>query len=1009
MVNQSLLRIFRHSTSIFILIAALIINAAPQQRLHAAPQSTSVSGGDSTTSTASTKSAQDAYGKLPTSFIANAGQLDSSVRFEVRSSAGHLFFTPQGVTLALTTGSKSPKPVDDRPIAQRHTPNTDNSLQTNVSVRVSFDGANPNAILGGADQQPGIANFFIGNDPAQWHTNVPTFAGVTYRDLYPGIDLTYNGHGGVLKGTYTVASGADPSLIRWHYDSATATRLDPTSGDLLIDAPNGLMLTEQVPEVWQHDVNGVQHPVTAHYTLSADDAAQFALGAYDPTLPLVIDPGLVYSTYLGGSDDDTGFGIAVDSSGSAYITGNTKSTNFPTTVGAFQTALGGFDDAFVVKLNAAGSGLVYSTYLGGSGSDDNGIEIAVDSSGSAYVTGSTNSADFPTTTGAFQTTFSGGFDDAFVVKLNAAGSGLVYGTYLGGSGDDNGAGIAVDGSSSVYVTGTTFSADFPTTIGAFQTTFGMSGVTDAFVVKLNAAGSGLAYGTYLGGIIDDNGNGIAVDSSGSAYVAGYTDSANFPTTTGAFQTIYSGGDDAFVVKLNAAGSSLVYSTYLGGSGSNDIGNGIAIDSSGSAYVTGYTDSADFPTTTGAFQTTFSGGFVDAFVVKLNAAGSGLVYSTYLGGSSSEYGAGIAVDNSGSAYVMGTAFSADFPTTIGAFQTVSDGGDDAFVVKLNAAGSSLVYSTYLGGSGSDNIGNGIAIDSSGSAYVTGGTFSTDFPTTVGAFQTTLSGGEDAFITKLDLIPLPNSSPKDTIGIFRPSTAAFYLRNSNTSGTADSVTALGIATDLPVVGDWNGDGVDTVGVYRPSTGQFFLTDSNTSGAPIVYSFVLGVSGDVPMAGDWDGDGKDGVGVWRPSNGLIYLKNGLTTGFADFQMVLGIPGDQPVAGDWNFDGKSSPGVYRPSSATFFLTDQVCNCNATGSYQATLGVAGDSPFAGDWNNDGKAGIGVFRPSNGLIYLKNSPTTGFADIQLVFGIANDKPVAGHWAVSPPIHQTPQLAPTFVP
>ncbi|MEP7286067.1 MAG: SBBP repeat-containing protein [Chloroflexota bacterium] len=927
MINRH--RVLQRSLSIFILSATLIVNAAPTQSLQAAPQTAS------TPSTATTKSAHDAYGKLPTSFIANAGQLDPSVRFEVRSSSGQLFFTAQGVTLALATGSYVPKSMDD-PL--QHALNVDTTPQTNVAVRVNFDGSNPNAILGGADQQPGIANFFIGNDPAQWHTNVPTFAGVTYRDLYPGIDLTYNGHGGVLKGTYTVAPGADPSLIRWHYDGATATRLDPTSGDLLIDAANGLTLTEQVPEVWQTDADGVQHPVMAHYTLAADGAAQFTLGAYDSALPLVIDPGLVYSTYLGGSGYDEGVAIAVDGSGSAYVTGHTNSANFPTTVGAYQTALGSSDDVTVTKLNAAGTGLVYSTYLGGN-DFERGYGIAVDSNGNAYVTGQTGSTNFPVTVGAFQTAF-GGTDDVFVTKLNTTGTGLAYSTLLGGSGDDRG-------------------------------------------------------------------YGIAVDSSGSAYVTGFTDSASFPTTPGAFQTILGGApNDAFVTKFNTTGTGLTYSTFVGGSGL-DEGYGIAVDSSGSAYVAGRTFSTNFPTTAGAFQRAFSGGGNDAIVIKLNAAGTALVYGTYLGSSGDDWGLAIAVDGNGSAYVTGIADTPDFPTTVGAFQTTLKGGDDAFVTKLNPTATTLTYSTLLGGTNND-VGNGIALDSSGNAYITGNTDSVNLPTTTGTYQTMYGGSNgDAFITKLDLIPLPLSSHQDTIGIFRPSTATFYLRNTNTTGSADITTALGVSTDLPVVGDWNGDGIDTVGVYRPSTGQFYLRDSNSAGAPIVYSFALGISGDVPMAGDWDGNGKDGVGVFRPSNGLIYLKNGLTTGFADFQMVLGVPGDVPVAGDWNFDGKASPGVYRPSSATFFLTDQVCNCSATGSYQATLGVPGDSPFAGDWDNDGKAGIGVFRPSNGLIYLKNAPTTGFADIQIVFGIANDKPVAGHWIASSPI--PPKLAPTFVP
>ncbi|MEP7288598.1 MAG: Ig domain-containing protein [Chloroflexota bacterium] len=291
-----------------------------------------------------------------------------------------------------------------------------------------------------------------------------------------------------------------------------------------------------------------------------------------------------------------------------------------------------------------------------------------------------------------------------------------------------------------------------------------------------------------------------------------------------------------------------------------------------------------------------------------------------------------------------------------------------------------------------------------------------PTSVGTFTGTVTASNGTLPNATQNFSIKiTSSYVQTVGIFRPSSATFYLRNANTTGSADLSTPLGTSSDLPIVGDWNGDGISTVGVFRYSTAQFFLRDSNSAGAPIVYSFTLGAPGDLPMAGDWGKTGKDGVGVFRPSNGLIYLKKTLTTGFADYQMVLGIPGDKPVAGDWNNDDTDSPGVYRPSNSTFYLTNQVCNCNAAANYQATLGVLGDSPFAGDWDGNGSSGIGVFRPTNGLIYLKNSPTTGFADLSIVFGIANDKPVAGHWIAGPLIAAKPstpatqQIAPTFVP
>jgi len=490
-------------------------------------------------------------------------------------------------------------------------------------------------------------------------------------------------------------------------------------------------------------------------------------GAFQTTLPggfsafvTKLNPtgsAVVYSTYLGGNNSEVGYGIAVDSAGNAFVTGNTNSSNFPTTPTAVQPTFGGAvsngGDAFVTQLDAAGSALVYSTYLGGSGLDE-GNAIAVDPAGNAYVGGLTQSFNFPTTAGAFQTRGAGG-TSAFVAKLDPAGSALVYCTYLGGSsGSTGGSSLAVDASGNAYVTGGTDSIDFPTTRGVFQTTY--SGGNDAFVAKLDSTGAALVYSTYLGGSGEDVIFGLAVDAAGNAYVTGLTDSTNLPTTMGALQTIYGGGiNDAFVAKLDATSCGLVYSTYLGGSG-RDTGLGIALDTAGNAFVTGNTNSSDFPTTSTAFQTTCGGGgCCDAFVTKLDAGGSALVYSTYLGGSDRDYGTALAVDAAGNAFVTGYTSSSDFPTTMTAFQTNFGGGTreafsgriggDAIVTKLNADGSALVYSTYLGGSEND-YGWGIALDANPNAYVTGRTASFwNFPTTAGAFQTGMAVG--AFVAKI----------------------------------------------------------------------------------------------------------------------------------------------------------------------------------------------------------------------------------------------------------------------
>jgi hypothetical protein len=695
----------------------------------------------------------ETYGKLPLHFEVNRGQTDPQVKFLARGSRGSLFLTSNEAVLIFT----KPEPVVKDKLPMIKPKRREKATQTVLSMR--FVGANPKARVEGQEELPGKTNYFIGNDPTKWRTNVPTYAKVQYTNVYPRIDLIYYGKQGQLEYDFVVGPGADPKRILLGFQGADRLEVD-ASGDLVMHTAAGT-IRQQKPIIYQ-EVNGGRREIPGGYVLKGARRVGFQVAAYDASRPLVIDPVLFYSTYLGGSGNDDGIGIAVDAAGNAYVIGDTPSVNFPTTPGAFQPALAGSFDAFVTKLNPTGSGLVYSTYLGGSANDDFGLRLAVDAAGNAYVGGQTFSADFPTTPGAFQTAF-GGARDAFVTKLNPTGSALVYSTYLGGSGEDGAVGIAVDAAGNTYVTGFTESANFPTTPGAFQTAFG-GGPEDAFVTKLNPVGSGLLYSTYLGGSGDDFGGlGIAIDAAGNAYVTGATSSSNFPTTLGAFQTAFGGGpEDAYVTKLHATGSALLYSTYLGGSG-DDIAFDIATDATGNAYVIGDTNSTDFPTTPGAFQTSLGGvgprGVGDAFVTKLNPTGSMLVYSTYLGGSGDEDGVGIAVDASGDSHVTGVTNSTDFPTIPGAFQSTLGGVGtfgigDAFVAKLNPTGSGLVYSTYLGGSGDDS-GIGIAVDNlpNPNAYVTGVTESTDFPTSPGAFQPTLGGGFDAFVAKIADVVIP----------------------------------------------------------------------------------------------------------------------------------------------------------------------------------------------------------------------------------------------------------------
>lgn len=666
--------------------------------------------------------AADAYGKLPLAFVQNRGQADKRVRYYVQGAGHSFYFTPDKTVLTFTKKEKG------------------------IALHLTPLGASPNTRLVARERAPGKVNYLIGSEH---HRNLPTYRELAYRNVWPGVDLVFRGQGGTLKYELQVQAGADLRKIALGYGGADGVSVGK-GGNLLIQTPLGT-LRDARPRSYQRI--GAKHvPVDSRYAVKSDgNAYGFALGSsYDPRHPLVIDPGIEYSTFLGGSGADRADGVAVDGAGSAYVTGRANA-NFPTTAGAFDTSSNGSGDAYVTKLNATGSALEYSTYIGGATAGDSGLAIAIDGTDSAYVTGSTASTDFPTTPAAYDTTYNGsGGSDAFVTKLSPDGSELDYSTYLGGSNSsgffDLGSGIAVDGTGAAYIAGEADSSNFPVTAGAFDTTDNSG--TDAFVTKLDPTGSSLAYSTYIGGSSFDASTALAIDGSGNAYIAGYGTSADYPTTAGAFDTSYNEGWDVFVTKVNASGATLSYSTYLGGA-TYDEARGITVDGTGSAYVTGHTFSSGYPTTAGAFDTSYdnSVGGSDAFVTKLNDSGTSLSYSTFLGGSGDDLGEGIAVDAAGRAYVTGYTETTNFPTVQATDNTYNGGSFDVFVTKLGTAGGSLDFSTYLGGS-SDDRGYGIAADgATGRIYVAGQTDSSGFPTPAGGFDTSFNGGFDAFVTKL----------------------------------------------------------------------------------------------------------------------------------------------------------------------------------------------------------------------------------------------------------------------
>ncbi|HJQ24075.1 MAG TPA: SBBP repeat-containing protein [Blastocatellia bacterium] len=539
---------------------------------------------------ASESRARTDYDSLPMSFEANRGQADARIKFLARSGNTALLLTADGATLALAKSSAKPRRNPSRPATRRV-----------ATIRMKMLGGNPDAALEGLDQLPGASHYFIGKDPKNWHKDIPLYARVRYREVYPGINVVYYGNRRQLEYDLEVAPGSDPHQIRMAFAGARGLRLDG-EGNLWLRTPAG-DLQMRKPSVYQEE-GGRRRAVDCRYVLKGRRLVGFDVAPYDARQALVIDPVFNYSTFLGGSNEDRARAVAVDADGNAYVTGITSSFNFPVTINAYSTTYRYNTDVFVTKLTPDGTGLVYSTYIGGDGYDTpNGI--AVDAAGSAYVTGTSGSMNYPTTAGAFQPTFGGSYTgDAFVTKLSAAGDALAYSTYLGGTGDDQGNGIAVDANGSAYVAGVTSSATFPTTPGAYRTT--INGGSDVFVTRFNSAGSALTYSTFLGGSGNDQANGIRIDAAGSAYLTGFTQSTNFPTTAGALQTTYGGTPnyssfgDAFVTKLNGTGTGLVYSTYLGGSG-DDNGYGIALSEAGEAYVTGSTASSNFPTTAGAVR------------------------------------------------------------------------------------------------------------------------------------------------------------------------------------------------------------------------------------------------------------------------------------------------------------------------------------------------------------------------------------------------------------------------
>jgi len=760
--------------------------------------------------------ARASFASLPVEFEVNQGQHDPSVRYLARARGYQMFLTGDGAVLAFR-GHKTGTGADGS------------------AVQLRFSGAHQALELVPQELSEHKTNYLVGDEVPDFRTDIPNYARVLYRQVYPGIDVAFYGKNGVVEYDLLLQPGADPGRIELEFAGAEKLELD-ASGDLLIHTAAGV-LTQHRPAVFQEQ-DGKREFVGADYRIVDDRKVRLQLASYDPARPLTVDPVLSYSTYIGGSGSDSIYAVAVDASGSAYVTGESDSTNFPV-VGAYKATISGSTDVVVSKLNAQGTGLVYSTYIGGKKAASRGAGVAVDASGNAYVVGYTSTNSYPTTTGAFSgPVANGGY---IVTKLNAAGNGLVFSTYLKIWSNFNVAAIRVDGSGNVIVAGKA-TASVPTTAGAFQTTNPSPIQTIGFVTKLNPTGSALVFASYLGGSGDDSINGVALDPSGNIYVTGFTTSSDFPTTSGAFQPAHIGGQDAFVAKINPTGSTLLYSTYLGGT-SDDSGNAIAVDASGRAFVTGDTYSTDFPRVNGPLRDGSPLYYNVAFITGLSADGSSVFWSGYWGGDACmtagvswcnaiypiDVGTAIATDSSGTnVYVAGYLSSIDVYFLKDPIQKDLNGSKDAFVLHLqvdpsNPGTFNTRYATRLGGSGVDTA-SGLALDPQGNVYIVGTSDTADFPTTKGAFRVATAGGVEGFVAKLSTL----NSPVTLEGVCTGSAGTVSLRAStalNATGNMTFTNGTATLATVPIVNGLAGwSGPLPAGVYKVTATR--VSDGATS---------------------------------------------------------------------------------------------------------------------------------------------------------------------------------------
>ena len=956
---------------------------------------------------------REAYGKLPLSFEENQGQTAEEVRYLAHGTGYELFLTPHEALLALRSRRKYDLSPLHRTASLRAMRKARKAGQL-TALRIQFEGANLHPAVNGMGRLPARTNYFLGNDPKKWHTDVPSYGRVKYEGVYPGIDVVFYGNQGKLEYDFLVAPGADPEAIQLKIAGARKMRLNSRGSVVLSVAASEVEL--QKPRIYQM-IDGKRRLIEGRYVVAADHRVRFSVAHYDRSKPLVLDPVLNYSTYLGGSGEDTGHAIAVDGAGNAFVAGQTLSADFP---GAANNCAGA---SFVAELDPTGTNLLYATYLAGSttGSGENAFGIAVDPSGKVYVTGVTFATDFPTTSanalnaGPLASNDNG---TAYLTKLDptvSGPSGLIYSTYIGGTGGDHANSVAVDAVGNAYVVGLTDSPDFPTNNpfqSALSNTSGNAFLTRIDTTQLQDAS--LIYSTYLGGNganagvvlgYGDEGFGVAADSSGNAYVVGTTTSTDstFTTSATAYQSAPPANTAAsvFVSRIattQVGPASLIYSTYLAGSIA-DLGFAIALGPNNVAYVTGTTSSTDYPfpgATTGAFDTSGSGSG-KAFITLVDTTQSGLSsvpYSTYLGGTGGpyggDYGYAIKVDASGNAYVAGTTFSTDFAgagtlKTLGAFRpTLLNPNGEAFIAKLHPAGSGqgdLLYATYFGGStgmSQDSI-YGIAIDSASppNAYITGETSATDLPVSASAFQTTLnetggSGIVDAYVAKLTLIPTLAIVPASPDFGVQPVGATSVPQTVTVTNNNNVTVNFG---SIAITGTNSADFAKATDTCTPSVAagaQCSVSVTFTPSVAAAEAATLVFTDDdlnSPQNVSLSGTGSNSPGVGLAPTGLDFGNQLLATTSAPMTVTLTNTGAAALtinsfAASGDFAATSTGASACPTSPATLAAGGTCTINVTftptasGARTGTLSLADDaggSPQMFSLSGNGTApGVGL-------------------------------------------------------